>query len=152
MSFLNRRSFHFALLAPLLLALAACGGGANPAADSHPAAGSTSVPAALAGNWFLESLAHPGQAAAKPVEADRFTAAFETDGRLHLRADCNGCASSFVADATSLDVSPMACTRAYCSSAPVDTDFAMLVAGAKTWSVAAGKLTLGSQEGVILRR
>jgi len=150
--FLPRRSLPFALLAPVLLALAACGGGANPAADSLPAAGSTSVPAALAGNWSLESLARPGQPTVRPVEADRFTAVFETDRRLSLRADCNGCASSFVAGAASLDVSPMACTRAYCSSAPVDTDFAMLVAGAKTWSVESGRLTLRSEEGVVTLR
>jgi heat shock protein HslJ len=151
LSLSTRRTLALALSAPVLLALAACGSGANPAADSLPAAGA-SVPAALAGNWVLESLAQAGQPTARPAEPALFTAAFETDGRLRLKADCNGCASSFVAGAASLDVSPMACTRAYCASAPLDTDFAGLVSGAKTWSVAAGKLTLRSEDGVVILR
>lgn len=152
MLFSHRRSLAVALLGPALLSMIACGGGTNPAANSVPAAGHTSVPAALAGTWSLESLARPGQPAVRPADGDRFTAVFEANGRLPLRADCNSCTSSFVAGASSLDVSPMACTRAYCASAPLDTDFAMLVSGAKTWSVDAGKLTLRSEGGVVTLR
>jgi hypothetical protein len=43
----------------------------------------------------------------------------------------------------------MACTRAACSTAPLDTTYAGLVQGATSWSAAADRLELRSEAGVL---
>ncbi len=146
-----RGSFGRVTLAAALLTLAACGGGENPALETLSAA-ETSVPAALIGGWYLDHLVKTGQAPVSVTEAERFSVAFEADGRLRLRADCNSCGSRFAAAAGSLEIEPLACTRAYCPSAPLDTDFAALVGEAVAWSVDGAKLTLRAPAGVVVLR
>jgi heat shock protein HslJ len=46
----------------------------------------------------------------------------------------------------------MACTRAYCSTAPVDTQFAGLVASTQNWRLSGGELTLTSDQGTLTLR
>jgi heat shock protein HslJ len=87
-----------------------------------------------------------------PSGKERFRATFEADGRLGLQADCNACGARYVAGAGVLEVQPMACTRAYCASAPLDTQFAGLVGSASSWSIEEGRLTLRAPAGVVILR
>ena len=131
----------------LAAALAAACGSENPVAP--PPAGRSS----LLGAWSLESLTSTGQATLPAPAGVRFTATFEPDDKLGLRADCNVCGASYQAGAGTLAVGPMACTRAFCASAPFDSDFASLVSEAKTFTLDADRLTLRSSAGtVVLRR
>jgi heat shock protein HslJ len=140
-----------AILAPALLLLAACGGGSNPAGDSS--GGGSAGASALLGLWYLESLAPKGGKTLSITRSDRFTATFEADGRVGVRADCNSCGSQYVARAGTIEIGAMACTRAYCASAPLDTQFAGLMGASATWSVEGQRLTLSSPAGVaVLRR
>ena len=140
---------------PLFAGLAACAGSGDvPFGPTTPEGGSVasgSGPAAseLKGLWRLERLAKVGQAPIELSASDRFSAEFTSD-RVLLVADCNRCSGSYTAGAGTLSVGPMACTRASCQSAPLDTDFAMLVSGAEHWLTAGDQLALQSANGVLL--
>jgi heat shock protein HslJ len=142
----------------LMAAAVACGGSAERLTTSSPdpaaAGGSASAPAPLdlVGSWQLVSATPTGQNAIDAGEPGRFTADFATDGRVSLRADCNRCAGGYTATTGGLTVGPMACTRAYCSSAPLDTTFTMLVSDATAWTVTNGRLELRGDSGVLRLR
>jgi heat shock protein HslJ len=111
------------------------------------------VPPALQGAWQLVSLQVGGQAAVPAPSGHAFTADFGADGRVSLVADCNRCGGGFAASGGTLDVGSMACTLAYCSTAPLDTQYAGLVQSAKQWSVTGSELSLESSAGTVrLRR
>jgi heat shock protein HslJ len=139
---------------PLALGLSACGmqGGSQvPLTGSGDGgASATARPASeLHGLWYLESLEKAGEAKVSVPRSRSFTADFGSDGRVHLVADCNVCNAAYSATGSALSVSPMPCTRAYCSSAPLDTDFAGLLGSAVSWSVDGKRLTLASPRGTL---
>ncbi len=159
MTSLSITSLRFAGALAAAMALAACGRASAPSIADPPSLGgehsgaSTSSPdAALLGSWRADGLDLPGE---PPVtlEPDLFAAEFHADGTLALRADCNRCAAGFSAATGSLEVGPMACTRAACLSSPRDTQFAGLVGSATSWSVDGDRLELRSPSGAVhLRR
>ena len=142
----------------LTAAATACGGSAErlvtSPADPAQAGGSatTQTPVDLVGSWQLVSATPTGSATIDAGEPGRFTAEFSADGRVSLRADCNRCSGGYSATTSALTVGPMACTRAYCSSAPLDTTFAMLVSDATAWTVTNGRLELRGDSGVLRLR
>ncbi len=151
-----KRSLALLVAAPVLL-LAACSAsenGVNPLLPSAPVLqdGATARPApALTGTWQMVSLQKAGQAQQPAPAGVQLTADFRTDGNVGLKADCNVCNAGYeVGPDGQLKVGPMACTRAYCSSAPVDTDFAALVGSADLASVSGNELTLTSAAGTVL--
>ena len=103
----------------------------------------------LVGSWQLVSLTEAGKATVNVPAPERFTATFGSDGQVSLLADCNRCAGSYKSQGSGLTLGPMACTRAYCQSAPLDTDYAGLVSQATTWSSAGGTLELRCDAGVL---
>ena len=107
--------------------------------------------ASLQGDWTLVSLHEPGEEAT-PAPRGRFTAGFGEDGDLFIQADCNVCSAGFVARADgSLEViGPIPCTLAYCSTAPLDTRFLVLLESAEGWSLVDETLELSSPGGVLL--
>jgi heat shock protein HslJ len=159
---MNRRTLWGALALPLVLGLSACAGDPQGPVQPSPTAGigsagdggagSQSTPS-LRGEWQLVSLQRAGQEAVDAPAGHRFSADFQADGRVGLVADCNRCSAGYTAGAESLEVGLMACTRAYCSTAPLDTDFAGLVSAARRWSLAGEQLQLSSEAGTLrLRR
>lgn len=149
---------HMGVGIVLMAVATACGGSADrltgSPADPAQAGGSASnqAPLDLLGSWQLVSATPTGSAPIDAGEPGRFTAEFASDGRVSLRADCNRCSGGYSATASALTVGPMACTRAYCSSAPLDTTFAMLVSQATAWSAATGRLELRGDSGVLRLR
>jgi heat shock protein HslJ len=141
----------------LALGMIACAGStSNPTGPAVPG-GSSGAEAgqgnlALVGSWEAVSVQPAGGPAVVVEEPQRFTAEFRADGTLALRADCNRCACGYTAGAGSLATTPMACTLAACPSAPLDTQFAGLVDGATSWTVAGDRLELTSTAGVVHMR
>jgi heat shock protein HslJ len=81
---------------------------------------------------------------------ERFTVAFEADGRLSIRADCNSCAGAYRADESSLTIGPqLACTQAACPSAPFDRKYVTALAGATSFRVVGNDPTIGSTGGAL---
>lgn len=150
-----KRSNTWMGVALLPLLLGACQGqpggplGARPQPGTGGGSGQITGQAALAliGSWKLTTLEKTGEALVQVPTPERFVASFGSDGRVSLVADCNRCSASYEATAGALAVGPIACTRAACATAPLDTDFAGLVAGATTWEVSGSQLTLRSAIG-----
>ena len=142
----------------LLVATVACGGSAErlTGAALPPTEGGGTLTARsrleLVGAWQLVSLTETGKDSVSVGEPERFTAEFGADGRVSLRADCNRCSGGYTATTGALTVGPMACTRAYCSSAPLDMTFTMLVSEATTWTAAKSSLELRGDSGVLRLR
>ena len=150
-----KRSLAVLVVAPVLL-LSACSASESavnpllpPAATLNDGAAARPAPA-LTGTWQMVSLQKTGGAQQPAPAGVQLTADFRTDGKLALRADCNVCNAAYeVGPDGQLKVGPMACTRAYCSSAPVDMDFAALVGSAQQAVVADQTLTLSSEAGSV---
>ncbi len=145
------------LAASLMLGVAACGtqndGVAMPTPLGSDSGGSAAslgqVPAPLAGLWKLDSLQEAGQPAVSVTSPERFTARFGSQGQVDLVADCNRCTAAFTATEATLKVNLMACTVAYCTTAPLDTKFAGLVGASTGWSVSGERLSLVSSSGTL---
>lgn len=149
-------SLAMLVVAPVLL-LSACSASENGVNPLLPSAavlqdGATSRPtSALTGMWQMVSLQKAGQAQQPAPAGVQLTADFRTDGKVALKADCNVCNAGYeVGPDGQLKVGPMACTRAYCSSAPMDTDFAGLVGAAELASIKGDTLSLTSDAGTVL--
>jgi heat shock protein HslJ len=141
----------------LALGMTACAGSTSSPTGPAAPGGANGTEAgqgnlALVGSWEAVSVQPAGASAVVVEEPPRFTAEFRADGTLALRADCNRCACGYTAGAGSLTTTPMACTLAACPSAPLDTQFAGLVGGATSWTVAGDRLDLASTAGVVHMR
>ena len=138
----------------LLAGVIGCAGttpSAPSVSGSGPSSGGTpSETASLLGRWRLLAFQEPSSPT-RLAPAGTFTAEFRDDRQLSLVADCNLCAGTYAAGASSLEVKPlMACTLAACPSAPIDSQYVGLVIASKTWSVsAAGVLELRSERGAL---
>lgn len=99
-------------------------------------------------SWQLDGLAPTGQPFAAPPEGT-FTLELAEAGELHLVADCNLCNGRYTLGDGTLEVDGgvLACTRAFCPSAPFDSDYVRLVASVRSWQADSSGLTLAGDEG-----
>ena len=157
---LTAKRFLRTLTLPVLaLGLAACSGSGVPAVGPTPPTaeapdgdGQTGAPAvtSLQGVWQLVSLQEAGGAVVPAPAPARFTAEFGADGRLGVRADCNRCQGAYEASPGTLAMNPlMACTLAYCQSAPLDTLYVSLLLDSTSWTVEDACLELRSARGAL---
>ena len=73
--------------------------------------------------WKLESVERDGRPAVAVPDPDRYTLQLDPNGRLSVRADCNTCGGAYTLNDTSLTIgNALACTRAFCGTASLDTD------------------------------
>jgi heat shock protein HslJ len=74
--------------------------------------------------WKLQSIERPGSGIVPVSNPDRFTLTLGSDGRMSVRADCNRCFATYSLTGTAFVASQAAaCTRAACSSAPLDSEY-----------------------------
>jgi heat shock protein HslJ len=130
------RDFVAACAVAAALAAVACG-------DSVTGPGAVTGP-----TWRLLSLQRADASVVAPP-AGTFTLRFAEEGRLEVRADGNGCGGSYQISGDGLDVGTLACTRAFCASAPFDTEYATLVESATTVERRDDVLILRSPAGVL---
>jgi heat shock protein HslJ len=103
--------------------------------------------AAIAGiTWKLRSIQRSGASPVDIANPDRFTVRFDDDGRVAVRADCNVCTGGYELNGSSLQLTPLACTRAFCGTESPDAQFLQGLQPAVSVSTSAGilKLTAGS--------
>jgi heat shock protein HslJ len=98
--------------------------------------------------WRLQSLQRVGTVAVSPP-AGEFFLRFADDGRLDVRADCNGCGGTYSMTIGRVSVSPLACTRAFCPSSPFDTEYVRLAEAATTVERDGEALILRSSVGML---
>ena len=117
--------YRIGVVAALLTAVicAACSGPTSPAALDGTAL------ARVGGTWTLLTVQPPGEAEVAPPAGANFRMEI-ADGRAAITADCNRCNGPAVVGASTLTVGPvLACTRAFCASAPFDAAFLRVLAG-----------------------
>ena len=129
-----------ALLA--VVTTSACSGPTSPSSTS-------SLADRIGGTWMLVSRQLPGESTAPPPGTATFSLQI-SDGRAGIRADCNQCNGQAAVGADTVTVGPgVACTRAFCSTAPYDTQFVQVLSGESDASIDHGVLTLRSSRGVL---
>jgi heat shock protein HslJ len=112
-------------------------------------------PSALqGGEWRLQSMqARDSSVITIQGDPSRFTVEFGGDGRLSVRADCNGCGGNYSVDGSALRVSSLACTLILCPSAPLDARYLGALQGARAIDVDDGTLRIDSvQDTLVFRR
>jgi heat shock protein HslJ len=135
------------LVAGWLLAAVAGGACASPSTPSAPAEALT--PERIAGRWMLVGQQTQGEAEAMPPIGAPFSLEI-VDGRAQVVADCNRCSGTVVVGTTTITTGPvLACTRAFCQSAPFDDRFLRILGGKSTATIDDGVLTLRSDRGVL---
>jgi heat shock protein HslJ len=98
--------------------------------------------------WRLQSLQHSnGSIVSPPTSA--FTLQFTSEGRLEVRADCNGCGGTYQLSGSALHVGPLPCTRVFCPHYPFDNIFLVTLEAADTVERRDDTLILRSSAGVL---
>jgi heat shock protein HslJ len=104
-------------------------------------------PSDLQGEWLLVSLGRPDSSTVPIADPTRFTLRFDEDGRLSLRADCNLCGGPYRLDGESLSSGPLACTKVFCATAPLDSQFVTILEGRSSIERKGSRLMLSSPRG-----
>lgn len=135
-----------AVVAALLtVAIYGCSGPASPSGPD----GTALTPERIGGAWTLVALRPPAEAETAPP-AGAISTIEITGGRAAIRADCNRCNGPAAVGTSTLTVGPpLACTRAFCASAPFDDTFLRMLAGESAASLDGDTLTLDSDRGVL---
>ena len=100
----------------------------------------------LDGTWRLFQMTTGSTVHNEDLSAGRFGVTFAT-GRVEAKADCNQCTGAATLSGSTLTVNALACTRAACASAPLDTRFSGLLSGALTVRLNNRLLQLNSVQG-----
>jgi heat shock protein HslJ len=119
------------------LFLSACDGGPTSPAD------------VIGDTWNLVSLQETGSAPVVVTDSSRYRVTFGNDGRLSVSSDCNSCQGTYTLTGSTLTVGPLACTRAFCGEASLDTKFTNILQQAQTISVEDDELTIQSAAGIL---
>lgn len=131
-----------------LLAAVVCGACSSPTSPSGMN-GTALTPERIGGTWTLVTQQLPGQAEVAPPAGSTFSLEI-ADDRAAIRADCNRCNGPAAVGADTVTVGPLlACTRAFCASAPFDDAFVRILAGEGPATIDGNTLTLRSDRGVL---
>ena len=113
---------------------------APPAAVQAPAAQAT---------WTLRYLSTTAEGEIDLPSDAAFTLLLRNDGTLSAGADCNDWFGDYSMTDDSITIERIGCTRAFCSSSPVDTHYTALLTGTSTVDVTGDQMTLTSQRGTL---
>jgi heat shock protein HslJ len=100
------------------------------------------------GTWNLVQLTGSGLSLTEAKTANRFVLTLAGD-RSVLKADCNTCAGEFRLDNDVITLNLPACTRAFCTSSPLDTQVVTALSGQHTVRLDASRLQFTSSRGEI---
>jgi heat shock protein HslJ len=119
-------------LLPLMLTLGAV------ACDDNPVG-----PTGIANvTWKLESIERVGSPAISIPNPEQYTLRLEENGQASLRADCNTCNGRYSLDGSSISLSALACTRAFCSLASFDGNYTAALESVRSVNVSGNTLTI----------
>jgi len=99
--------------------------------------------------WQLRQLQRDDFSIVVIERPEAFTVEFGEDGQLTALADCNRCFGSHTVSGSSLDVGALACTRAFCPSAPLDSEYVDALSRATSFADDGQQLTVFSEAGVL---
>jgi heat shock protein HslJ len=99
--------------------------------------------------WHLRSIVSADGSVLTIGDPSLFTVMLTDDGKVSARADCNRASGGYRISGNTLSIGPMASTRAYCASAPVDQQFLMLLGGENSVTTSDATLQLSSPRGTL---
>jgi heat shock protein HslJ len=107
-------------------------------------------PSDLVGDvWRLMSIETAGGAPIAVPDPDRYTIQFLESGRVSVRADCNTCGGSYVLTGTAVSLGALACTRAFCGAASLDSAFTRALGQTRFLARSGPELRLQSDSGAL---
>jgi heat shock protein HslJ len=124
-----KKQIGFIILVALGLALTGC---------------STKGSAALTANsweWASMETTVPASQSVVPNPSS-YTIAFNTDGSVSIKADCNQVGGTYVASGSDLTITLGPSTMAYCGDASIDAIYLASLSEVTSYSIANGELTL----------
>jgi len=89
----------------------------------------------VGGTWQLRSIHENGSDPISVAAPSRYTLQFQGDRHIAVRNDCNSCGASYTLSGSSLTLSQMACTRAFCGDTSLDQSYSRALEGATMVSV-----------------
>lgn len=78
----------------------------------------------------------------KPDDPNKYRVEFLADGKVQIKADCNNGSATYTTSDSSITISPIAMTKAYCGAASQDTVFVSQLQNAAIYFFADGNLML----------
>ena len=100
--------------------------------------------------WKLESIERVGSPTISIPNPEQYTLRLEDNGQASLRADCNTCNGRYSLDGSSISLSALACTRAFCNLASFDGTYTAALESVRSVTVSGNTLTI-SGPGLTLR-
>lgn len=140
--------FNAALVAAV--SLTACQGSsptAPSASSTTPPGGALSIETNAV--WKLQSLVRADLSGATINDPSLFTLSLTDDQSLRVRSDCNQASGAYTTSGHTISIGPLAATKAYCGSAPLDTEYLAMLGGENTVSVSGSTLQLSSSRGTL---
>jgi len=141
----------------LLPVLAGCATTSDPATRA-PAAAATPPPAstpALVGlsgkTWQWERTLHNDGRTVVPTASERYTIAFQDDGKVNLRADCNRGTGPYAINGNAIKMGPFATTKMLCPAGSSDGEFLRDLERADDFRFGRGQLALSLTSGGLMR-
>jgi heat shock protein HslJ len=92
--------------------------------------------------WKLESIERVGNPTITIPNPDQYTIRLEDNGQASLRADCNNCNGRYSLEGSSISISALACTRAFCSLASFDGNYTAALESVRSVTVSGNTLTV----------
>jgi len=106
----------------------------------------TGPSAVMGGVWKLQSLETP--VLFVPIgRPENYTVEFRDAGALAVKADCNSCSGTYTISGSALTIGALACTRAFCGEASLDTAFLAVLTNATSFGVTGPELKIFSSKG-----
>lgn len=106
----------------------------------------------IGATWRLVSIERDSGPSTVVTSPERYTLEFLDEGRVAVRADCNRCSGSFTLSGETLSIGTLACTRAFCGSESLDTEFLRGLDGPLTAAREQSRLSLRGAEGMLRLR
>jgi len=130
------------------LSLAACSGTINgPSSVSSAPINSLAIETNAV--WQLRSIVSADGSLLTIEDPSVFTLMLTDDGKVSVRADCNRASGGYTISGSTLSIGPIASTRAYCTTAPVDQQFLALLGGENIVTTSGATLQLSSPRGTL---
>jgi heat shock protein HslJ len=97
---------------------------------------------AVGGTWELISIQQDGSNPITVENSSRYRLQLDEDGRTRVVSDCNSCGGSYTLSGSSLELTPLTCTKVFCGDTSLDAVYSQALAGSKTVSVSDSQMTL----------
>jgi heat shock protein HslJ len=96
----------------------------------------------IGGTWQLVSIQRNGTDPISVADASRYTLQLDSDDRVRVKSDCNSCGGSYTLTGSTLQFSPLACTKVFCGDTSLDSVYSRALDGTMTVSISHSTLTI----------